>query len=177
MRSPYFSVYGVVNGRKRPYTESVTIDLGNDLKKNIIDYLLNLKKFRFNINSFISIDNQIDLTRNEDIESTFNQLGNNQIIYYVNYFPKNEMGSCNICTYSCSNTMKFYYYITNNFPGGLFKYVQKVSLFDEYPFEHEFFIRISESFPIVKNLSLTNPAPQNKNQLHQINSSIIRFNH
>jgi len=66
--------------------------------------------------------------------------------------------------------MKFYYYITNNFPGGLFKYVQKISLFDEYPFEHEFFIRISESFPIVKNLSLTNPTPQNKNQLHQTNS-------
>ncbi len=29
VNSMYTVVYGVVNGRKRPYTESVTIDLGN----------------------------------------------------------------------------------------------------------------------------------------------------
>ncbi|CAF3037323.1 unnamed protein product, partial [Rotaria sp. Silwood2] len=29
-------------------------------------------------------------------------------------------------------------YITNHFPGGLYPYVRVVSLYDEYPFEHEF---------------------------------------
>jgi hypothetical protein len=33
----YTVVYGVVNGRKRPYTESVTIDLGCNFKKQITD--------------------------------------------------------------------------------------------------------------------------------------------
>ncbi|CAF3267690.1 unnamed protein product, partial [Rotaria sp. Silwood2] len=53
-----------------------------------------------------------------------------------------------------------YYYITNNFTGGIFEYVKKISLFDEYAFEHEFFIRISRSFPLVEKLSLSNTVPQ-----------------
>ncbi|CAF2802925.1 unnamed protein product [Rotaria sp. Silwood2] len=147
---------------------------GNDLRKNIMDYLLHLKQFRCNIYSFIFIDNAIDLPSNEDVQCN---LGNNQIISYVSYFPKNKMGLCNICSYSSSKTIKYYYYITNNFPGGLFKYVQQILLYDEYPFEHEFFIRISESFPIITYLSLTNPTSQKKKQSQPTNLPIVKFNH
>jgi len=110
---------------------------GNDLRKNIIDYVLHLNKFRCNVYSFIFIDNGIDLPYNEDLQCN---LGNNQITSYVSYFPKSKIGLCNTYSYSCSKTIKYYYYITNNFPCGLFKYVPKISLYDEYPFEHEFFI-------------------------------------
>ncbi len=43
--------------------------------------------------------------------------------------------------------MKYYKNIINSFPGGLFKYVREIFLFDERPFEHEFFIQIAQAFP------------------------------
>ncbi|CAF4787253.1 unnamed protein product, partial [Rotaria sp. Silwood2] len=49
---------------------------GNDLKKNIINYLSHLKTFQFDIYSFISIHNQINLP-SKDIQHTLTNLGNN----------------------------------------------------------------------------------------------------
>ncbi|CAF3801655.1 unnamed protein product [Rotaria sordida] len=51
--------------------------------------------------------------------------------------------------------------VTNNFPGGLFKCVREITLEDEHPFEHEFFLRIAQSFPFIKVLSIRNSEPQN----------------
>ncbi len=59
--------------------------------------------------------------------------------------------------------------LTNSFPGGLFQFVHHVSLFDEYPFEHEFFIRISQSFPYLQTLKISNDSPQNDKQHQQSN--------
>ena len=61
--------------------------------------------------------------------------------------------------------MKYYDNITNNFPGGLFKYVREVSLYDERPFEHEFFLRIAQSFPFMKKLTI-------KNRNHKITNNV-----
>ncbi|CAF3254870.1 unnamed protein product [Rotaria sp. Silwood2] len=52
--------------------------------------------------------------------------------------------------------------ITNNFPSGLFKCVRKISLFDKRPFQHDFFIKISQTFPFLEKLCLENFQPQNK---------------
>jgi hypothetical protein len=78
--------------------------------------------------------------------------------------------------------MKYYQIITNNFPGGLFKSVQEVSLFDERPFQHEFFLRIAESFPFMKKLTLINFKPQKHEQHHKSKNdnkdcSIIEYHH
>jgi hypothetical protein len=42
--------------------------------------------------------------------------------------------------YSYPYTLTYYDDISNNFPGGLFKCVREISLFDERSFEHEFFV-------------------------------------
>jgi hypothetical protein len=42
----------------------------------------------------------------------------------------------------------------NHFFGGLFKQVTTISLFGERPFEHEFFVRIAESFSSSEKLCL-----------------------
>lgn len=89
----------------------------------------------------------------------------------MNYSHKAEMASCLIYTASCVSTLNCYYYITNNFAGGIFKSVSKISLFHEKPFEHDFFMEISKSFPFVKTLSITNTTPQQKND--QNHSKII----
>ncbi|CAF3878103.1 unnamed protein product [Rotaria sp. Silwood1] len=131
---------------------------GNDLKKNIINKMLFLNKFTFNIRSFSHFYNQINIPSNEDIQHTFNDYKDNQIISCVDYFPSRNSSQCHI--YSYPYKLKHYDNITNNFSGGIFKCVREVSLFDERPFEHEFFLRIAESFPLMEKLTLINMKPQ-----------------
>ncbi|CAF3888150.1 unnamed protein product [Rotaria sp. Silwood1] len=110
---------------------------GNNLKRNIINHMPQLNILTFNIRSTVRLHNQINLLSNEDIQYTFNDFQNNQIITCVDYFSEIERGQCHI--YSCPYELKEYHKITNNFPGGIFKYVREISLCDQRPFEHDFF--------------------------------------
>ncbi|CAF2931519.1 unnamed protein product [Rotaria sp. Silwood2] len=112
----------------------------NSLKENIINYMPCLTKFTFNIRLFYP-SNRTNLPSNKDIQQTFKDFKNNQIISYVNYFEKRKYGYGHI--YSYPYRMKYYDNVTNNFPGGLFKYVARVTLYDDHPFEYEFFVQIS----------------------------------
>ncbi|CAF4302602.1 unnamed protein product [Rotaria sp. Silwood2] len=124
--------------------------------------MIKLNKFTFNIRSFIPRNDLVNLPSNEDIKNTFKNFKNNEIISCVDYFSKSNLFYCHICSYPY--TWTFYNNITNNFPGGLFKCVREISLCDERPFEHEFFLQIAESFPFMEKLSLYNHEPQqNKN--------------
>ncbi|CAF3405774.1 unnamed protein product [Rotaria socialis] len=153
---------------------------GNDLKKNIINRLLKLKKFSFNIRSIIDLDNQTNLPSNEDIQQTFQDFQDNQIISCIDYFLEVDKGECLI--YSYPYRLKDYDQISNNFSGGIFKCVRTVTLCDEHPFEHEFFLRISQSFPFLKILTVMNDKPQrNKLQTEPKKNNralpIIRYSH
>ncbi|CAF1388852.1 unnamed protein product [Rotaria sordida] len=168
------SLYIVVN----PYEQFID---ENNLKKNILDHIPQLNEFTFNIRSIIyDIDYKYLLT-NEQIQNTFTNFIDNKIISCVDYFSKKQTGQCLI--YSYPYRMKYYHNITNNFSGGLFKCVQEVSLFDEYPFEHEFFLRISQSFPFMKKLTVSNFKPQIYKQHEKSNDdnnkhcSIIEYHH
>jgi hypothetical protein len=121
---------------------------GNELRTNIINHMLQLNKFVFNIRSTILLPNEIELPSNEDIQNTFKDFKDDQIISCVDYFQESRYVQCHI--YSYPYKIMHYKNITNNFPDGLFKYVRIVSLFDERPFEHEFFLRISQSFSFME---------------------------
>jgi hypothetical protein len=124
--------------------EKIFID-GNNLNKNIVNHMTQLKKFTFNIRSYLNVLNESDLPTNEDLKYTFRNFKNNQIISYIDYFPFKREGWCSIYTYPY--TMKIYSYVTNNFPGVLCKSVREIKLYDEqYPFEYEFF---SSNFSII----------------------------
>ncbi|CAF2589572.1 unnamed protein product [Rotaria sp. Silwood2] len=73
--------------------------------------------------------------------------------------------------------MIYYSDVTNQFPGGLYEYVRQVSLFDEKPFEHEFFLRIQKSFPLLEILCVKNKKPQIRKQSNdnQQYLSLIQF--
>ncbi|CAF2874331.1 unnamed protein product, partial [Rotaria sp. Silwood2] len=153
---------------------------GDNLKTNIINHLLRLNSFTFNIRSFNSPYNQTDLPSNEDIQKSFKDFKYNPIISCVDDFQKSR---CNLChMYSYPYEWKCYNNITNNFPGGLFKCVYEVSLYDEHPFEHEFFLQIAQSFPFMKKLTITNrEAQMNKGRRESKNDdenlSIINYYH
>ncbi|CAF3666417.1 unnamed protein product [Rotaria socialis] len=143
-----------------------------------MNHMSQLNQFTFNIRSTIRLHNQISFLSNEDIQHTFNDFQNNQIISCVDYFSEMERGQCHIYTYPYQ--LKEYHQITNNFPGGIFKYVREISLFDERPFQHEFFFQISQSFPFMKKLTLINPKPQNDKRYRKVDDdnqhlSIIEY--
>ncbi|CAF4418073.1 unnamed protein product, partial [Rotaria sp. Silwood2] len=144
------------------WTTKTFVD-GNNLKINIINHMPLLNKFTFNIVTSTRFYNQINLPSNDYIQETFKDFENKQIISSVDYFQQNKYSQCHI--YSYPYQLKDYDNITNNFPGGIFTLVRRVSLFDERPFEHEFFRRIAQSFPFMEKLTLINNKRQNIKQL------------
>ncbi|CAF1448111.1 unnamed protein product [Rotaria sordida] len=125
---------------------------GDILKKDIMIHMAQLYKFTFNIYSTINHRYQTNFALNESIEKTFKYFSNNQIITCIDHFQR--YSRCHI--YSYPYQWKIYDHITNNFRDGLFTSVTQVLLRDEHPFEHEFFLRISKSFPFMKQLTIMN---------------------
>jgi hypothetical protein len=150
------------------YVKKAYID-GNHLKRNIINNLPRLNQFTFSITSFAFFCNEMKFPSTEDIQRTFIDFSSNNIISYVDYFPDRKQSTCHI--YSYPSGMEYYNIITNNFPGGLFQYVRVVSLVDDHPFEHEFFLRIQKSFPFMEELSLSNYKSQNRKQFYESNNN------
>ncbi|CAF4188409.1 unnamed protein product, partial [Rotaria sordida] len=153
---------------------------GNSLKKDILNHMLQLKQFAFDICSIMSIKNQMNLPSKEDIQQTFNNLQYTKIISCVDYFLEYKQALCHI--YSYPFLMEHFEDITNNFPGGLYPYVRIVSLYDEHPFEHEFFIRIAQSFPFMEKLTINNRYAQNQKESFKLindksNLLIVKYNY
>jgi hypothetical protein len=142
---------------------------GKHLKKNILNPMKRLNEFQFSITSHTSHLMQLNLPSTKDIQRTFIDFQTNNIISYVDYFPESNKGKCHI--YSYPSEMTYYSNITNKFPGGLYEYVRIVSLFDEKPFEHEFFLRIQKSFPFIEILCVNNKKPQSRKQSYQSNDN------
>ncbi|CAF1629902.1 unnamed protein product [Rotaria magnacalcarata] len=132
---------------------------GETLKKDILNRMPQLKQFAFDIYSYMIINNLMNLPSRADIQQTFKDFQNITVISCVDYFLERSQGQCHV--YSYPSLMKYYENATNNFPGGLYPYVRVVSLYDKYPFEHAFFIRIQKSFPFMRTLSVNNFQPQN----------------
>ncbi|CAF2789738.1 unnamed protein product [Rotaria sp. Silwood2] len=163
----------------RVFINETFID-GNNLKKNILNRMSQLKQFTFNISSSIFINNEINLLSNEDIQQTFNDFQYSKIICCVDYSQEYKQVLCHI--YSYPFLMQHYEDVTNNFPGGLYPYVRLISLYDERPFEHDFFIRISQSFPFMEKLSINNLHAQKQKESYKLindksNLSIIKYDH
>ena len=122
-------------------TQNTCID-GKHLKRKILRNMPRLNQFTFFIRSIFHNGNETIIPSTEDIQETFIDFPNKNIISYVNIFPNGKQVHCHI--YSYPLLMRFYTGISNMFPGGLFEHVRAVTLRDERPFEHEFFLRISQ---------------------------------
>jgi hypothetical protein len=152
------------------FSENASIIDGYNLEENILNYVTKLKTFKFNISSVIPFNNQVNLPSNDEIQNTFQNFKTYKITSYINCFPKQNQFHCLI--YSDPYPSTYYHNITNNFRGGLFNNVTEISLFDERPFEHEFFLQIAKSFPFITGLLMHNRESQ-KNDNQQC--SIIEF--
>lgn len=146
---------------------------GNRLNNDIVNHLPMLNQFTFNIQSRIYEYKPNDIRSNEDIQRTFQRFPHQQVISCVDYFPDQNFGQCHY--YSQPYTMTTYTNITNNFPGGLFPCVSEISLFDERPYEHEFFLRLSKAFPFLRELKIENLKAQNEKSSNTQHLPIIEY--
>lgn len=128
----------------------------SNLTRNILSHMPHLNQFLFNIRSIVLFDNQLDLPSNDEIQRTFTNCTDYEVVSYVDFFPRKKTGQCCVYTYPYPYTMLHFDGITNSFPGGLFQYVRHVQLIDERPFEHTFFLSIAQSFPSLECLRVKN---------------------
>ena len=139
---------------------------GNYLKANVTRHMPRLEDFVFNIRSIMPLDvDPVHLPTDEDIRCTLTDLTKHPVIFYVDYFRNDGHGHCHI--YTSPYALIKYVNVSNNFPGGLFANVRKVSLFDERPFKHSFFLRLAQSFPSMETLTVVNQAAQLEKQDQQ----------
>ncbi|CAF2627433.1 unnamed protein product [Rotaria sp. Silwood2] len=139
-----------------------------------------LNKFTFYIRSIMRIKNEMILPSKEYIQKTFKNFPHAQMICYMDRFLGRRECQYHIFTYP--SQMSYYQYLSNQFPGGYYPYVRMVSLYDEYPFEHEFFLQITQSFPFIEKLVLINWKPQqhkqsSKSENDNCHLSIVKYSH
>ncbi|CAF1570973.1 unnamed protein product, partial [Adineta steineri] len=145
------------------YERTTLID-GTQINNNILVHMPCLRKFTFYISTEVELHHITHHLSNEDIQRTFTNIGYQQVSCILNYMVDNIM--CHI--FSLPFAFDCLEYIGNAFPPVHFSCVRELTVHDETPFEHEFFIRIARFFPLLKKLSVVNFKPQSQMKHHLI---------
>ncbi|CAF1272107.1 unnamed protein product [Adineta steineri] len=164
--------------------DSTLID-GTELYNQVLVHMLHLNKFIFSINTnVLSINNEMDVPSNEDIQNSFIGKEYDQVGSYVHLERitpedttigiKQPKAIVKSHIYSLPYQFENFLDLNSSFQCGIFVTVRYLSMRDRYPFERELFKIISDSFPFLKSLTMSNDGPQ-KNKQHS--STLISFPH
>ncbi|CAF3313681.1 unnamed protein product [Rotaria socialis] len=147
---------------------------GIHLNDEILVRMPRLNKFTFSITTRVcNRRSNIFLPSNDDIQRSFIERKYQQIGSYADDNTIKIRARCHI--YSLPYQFRMFHNVTNSFQGGMFNKVRSVIVTDDiYPFEHEFFQIISQSFPFLQTLSIQNDKPQ-KSKKNSI--TFITFSH
>ena len=144
---------------------------GTNLYNNILIHMPRLNTFVFYINTRTNIDNSLRRLSHDDIQQTFTKIGYKQVACIVDY--KNCCKPlCHV--FSLPFAFNSLERIGNHFPSMIFKNVTVLWVHDTVPFKHEFFLRIAQAFPFLKDFQVTNLAKLKSNDQ---SSSIIEYPH
>ncbi|CAM4778579.1 unnamed protein product [Rotaria magnacalcarata] len=152
---------------------------GTHLTNDVLCKIPNLHTFIFNIITHNVIMDEEFLPTSDDVERALIQRAYN-VGSCTDYCPV-AMGQCHI--YSLPFTMSRLETCTNKFPAGLFISVRHLVVRCSFrPFEHDFFVRVSQACPLLNKLTVTNKTPQKKKLTyqqseHEQTTSIIEFSH
>ena len=149
---------------------------GVHLNSEIQSRMPYLSTFIFNILTYNVHFSGDDRPLSSDIRRTFTK--GTSADCYVDYNWKGQ-GRCHI--YSLPLPLTHFHDITNNFPGGQFIHVRNLYVVDTMrPFEHEFFQRITRSFPLLRSITVFNVLEQKASRPcldHEQVSSIVEYSH
>jgi len=145
---------------------------GTQINSEILVHLPQLYKFTFHISTEVAQQHLVHHLSDDDIQRTFANIGYQQ----VGCFLTNNSGSTKSDVFSLP-FMFDHFQIGLKFPCVIFAHVISLRVYDLVPFEHEFFLRITRSFPLLKDLHVSNSESQlhissnlssNDNQMHSI---------
>ncbi len=150
---------------------------GRDIYNEILVYMPRLQTFIF----YISTEHIISYTHPKvmDIQQTLTNIRHGQVNCIIDHHYKFK-AICHI--YSVPFTFTHLKMISNNFPNIVFHTVTHLHASDRIPMKHEFFIRISHAFPLLKSFSLENDSsqPRFSDQLKSDDNSsysLIEYSH
>jgi hypothetical protein len=113
----------------------------------------------------------VELPSNEDIQRSFIGRGYQEVASYVNTKSYVCDGECHI--YSLPYDFEYFVDLDNSFQGGMFHKVRQLTMDDAMGFEHKLFKLISQDFPFLKFLYLSNTHPQRDKR--RSSSTLITF--
>lgn len=88
-----------------------------------------------------------------------------------------RIGKVNAITTHVHTHFRIMKILQNAFPGGLYQGVRIVKLYDDYPFEHDFFLQIARSSPFLENLTMSNEKGQACKLNDQSDVPLIEYPH
>ena len=154
--------------RRMSNLEELTLDIynenrttfvdGTQIKNEILVHMSRLHKFHFYIHIGTIEHHPVCSISSEEVKQTFTNIGYDHVGCIVTNLS--FMSTCNI--FSIPFVFDHLDYIGNTFPPIVFTHVIHLTLDDEVPFKHEFFIRIASCFPSLKELRLLNSEPQSQ---------------
>jgi hypothetical protein len=142
-------LYLLVERRNSTYIDGI------QLYDQFLIYLTQLNKFTFGIFTRVVKKNiGIELPSNEDIQRSFLGRGYPQVASYIDPNPFQCDGECQI--YSLPYDFEYYFDLDNSFQGGMFHKVRQLTMSDSKRFKHKLFQIISQDFPFLEYLSISN---------------------
>jgi hypothetical protein len=147
---------------------------GTHIYNEILVHMPRLQTFNFWICTKMKIDHldfDLQLCKRDIQQTLTNNIKYQQMDCIVNY--RNHSASCYVFSlpFICEELRS----IDNTFPNIIFNHVRRLSVKDDFPFEHEFFHRIASSFPLLKELCVNNITQQSLTILNNDNSNGDQF--
>ncbi|CAF2834070.1 unnamed protein product [Rotaria sp. Silwood2] len=126
---------------------------GTYIQHDIFDCMPKLHSFTFYICTYVeTVDLSYKLS-SEDIQQTLINIGLQDVTSIINYVCDSR-AACSI--FSLPFQFDYLKDFGNKFPNIVFSYVTYLHVKDNDPFRHEFFVRITKSFPLLKDLCIYN---------------------
>jgi hypothetical protein len=152
------------------------------VQHDILDYMPQLHSFTFYICTYVETVDLLSKLTSEDIRKPLTGIGQQHVISMVNCvnsvvnFAYGNRVACSI--FSLPFEFDYLGVLGNQFPDIVFSYVTYLHIRDIDSFEHEFFMRIARSFPLLKHLCIWNIQSQVLDGLMTFSSdSIIEYPH
>jgi hypothetical protein len=152
--------------RRMSNLEELTLKISNEDRTSVVDgivihnqilvHLARLHKFNFHIRTSTYLNYVEHRLSNDDIQQTFMNIGYQHVRCILYYIDRRVV--CHV--FSLPFMFDRLDYIGNRFPPIVFTHVTKLMVYDRFPFKHEFFIRLAQFFPFLKDLLIRNDKGQ-----------------
>ncbi|CAF0910116.1 unnamed protein product [Rotaria sordida] len=129
---------------------------GIQLENDILIYLSKLQTFVFYICTFTSTNHPVT-SSNDNIQRTFTNVKFGQIGCSINYINESHI---RYHVFSLPFIFNRIGPIGNSFTNTIFKNITCLGVHDGIPFEHEFFVRLAQCFPLLTSLIILNRRAQ-----------------